>query len=196
MLILSTSAEIDLMKDMRSSEYIKTIQWLKENACEHNIVWLECVSDKQPSYLNDEFPYYCTNSHNPNYFNQGANHGNALKKFFSDCCVDDDLTVQITGRYHFIDTYFFDTIQENPGYDFYGKQVDNQYFTGCFAMKTKYLIDWVDKTDWDELNFKMINFEKSIYDYVQTNNLKAYHCDSLHMSCNIFGKGNPCKIEV
>lgn len=194
MLILSTSAEIDLMKDMRSEEYIKTIKWLKENVFEHNIVWLECVSDKQPPYLKDQFPYYCTNSHNPNYINQGANHGNALKKFFNDCFVDDDMTVQITGRYHFVDKYFFDIIQKNPGYDLYAKNIDEQYFTGCFAMKTKYLIEWVSTTNWDFLNYNMINFEKSLWQFSKNKKLSCYELDSIHMDCNVFGKGNLIRI--
>jgi len=197
MLILSTSAEIDLMKEMRTAEYVKTVKWLKENASDHNVVWLESVSDKQPPYLNDAFPYYCTNCHNPYYINQGANHGKCLKKFFEDCEVDDDLTVQITGRYHFLDTYFFDTIESNPGYDLYAKNAgDDQYFTGCFAIKTDYLIEWVNTTDWDALNSNMINFEKSLWTFSKEKNLSCYGIDSLHMNCNIFGKGNPSRALV
>jgi hypothetical protein len=191
MLILSTSAELDLMKDMRTAEYIKTIDWLKENASQYNVVWLECVSNEQPPYLNDAFPYYCTNCHNPYYVNQGANHGRALKKFFDDCEVEDTLAVQITGRYHFLDTYFFDTIENNPGYDLYVKNTgDDQYFTGCFAIKTDYLIEWVNTTDWDALNLNMINFEKSLWTFSKEKNLNCYEIDSIHMDCNIFGKGN------
>ena len=119
-----------------------------------------------------------------------------MKKLFEIFHPDDDLICQMTGRYHFRDRYFFDTIHKNPGYDFYGKNVDGQYFTGCFAMRKEYLIDWLNTTDWTQLNSRMLNIEKSLFDYVKTNNLRAYEIDSIHMNCNVFGKGNPCMIGV
>ena len=190
MLILSTSAEIDLMSDMRHTEYIKTIQWLEENLNHHNIIWLECISNREPSYLQKRFPCYCTNSHNQNYNNKGANLGKAIKKFFDNNNVKDDMTVQITGRYHFLDKYFFDILEQNPGYDLYAKNIDDQYFTGCFALKTDYLIEWVNNTDWNFINCNMINFEKSLWEFSKNKKLKCYEVDSVHMDCNIFGKGN------
>ena len=51
MLILVTSAEIELMKDMRSAEYRKTVEWMNKNATDYNVVWLETVSNIKPSYL-------------------------------------------------------------------------------------------------------------------------------------------------
>ena len=52
MLILVTSAEVDHLKEMRTKEYEKTIEWAKIKDSEgYNIVWLECISDTEPSYL-------------------------------------------------------------------------------------------------------------------------------------------------
>lgn len=197
MLILSTSAELNLMNEMRTNEYLKTIEWLQENASTHNVVWLECILDKEPPYLKGAFPCYCSNTHNPNYINQGSNHGQSLKNFFDNCEVDDELVVQLTGRYHFMDTYFFEEIEKNPGYDLYAKNDGHdQYFTGCFAIKKSYLIQWVNETDWDYLNYAMINFEKSLWNFSKEKNLKCFEIDNLHMDCNIFGKGNMQRITI
>lgn len=190
MIILVTSAEIDLMKDLRTDEYVKTIEWMKENASNYNVIWLECISETEPSYLKGRFPCYCSKSHNSSYLNKGSNLGNALKTFFNDCEVDDSFVIQMTGRYHFLDTYFFDIINNNPGYDLYAKNDGHdQYFTGCFAIKKTYLIEWVNETDWDYLNYSMTNIEKSLWNFVKEKNLKCYEVDSIHMDCNIFGTG-------
>ena len=83
-------------------------------------------------------------------------------------------------------------IEKNPGYDFYGKYMGGgNFFTGAFAMKKEYFIKWVNETDWDELNYRMINFETSIKNFVVNNGLKMYNFDTIHMDCNVFEKGNP-----
>ena len=195
MLLLLTSAELELMKDMRTKEYQKTIKWTQDNAKDYNVIWLECVSNREPAYLKSAFPCFCSNIHNPSYQNQGSNHGKALKQFFDMCDVDDDFVIQTTGRYHFIDTHFFETIKNNPGYDVYAKNDGHdQYFTGCFGMKKEYLIQWVNETDWDELNSMMLNFEKSLWNFVKQKDLNVFDVDEIHIDCNIFGKGNMFRI--
>ena len=195
MLLLLTSAELELMKDMRTKEYQKTIKWAQDNAKDYNVVWLECVSNREPSYLKSAFPCFCSNIHNPSYQNQGSNHGKALKEFFNMCDFDDDFVIQTTGRYHFIDTHFFETIKNNPGYDVYVKSDGHdQYFTGCFGMKKEYLIQWVNETDWDELNSMMLNFEKSLWNFVKQKDLNVFEVDEIHLDCNVFGKGNLVRV--
>ncbi len=196
MLLLITSAELELMKEMRTKEYEKTIEWAKKYQDEYNVVWLECVSSEEPPYLKSNFPCYCSDIHNPNYRNQGANHGMALREFFNNCNVDDDFVIQITGRYHFIDDYFFNVIKKNPDYDVYAKDGGgSQYFTGCFAIKKKYMIEWLNETDWDMLDTMMINFEKSLWDFVKNKKLKSLEVDKINMDCNIFGRGNTHRLN-
>ena len=116
----------------------------------------------------------------------------AMEKFFEDCEVDDEYAVYLTGRYSFTDNTFFDIMESNPGCDFYGKNDGtDQYFTGCFAMKKKYMIDWLNKTDWDHINSNMINFEQTLWDYVKDNNLFTCELKDMGMECNVFGAGTP-----
>jgi len=188
MLIIPTSAEIDSLKEMRINEYLKTINWLKKNVLDSNIIFIECVS-KGESYIENYYPVYYSSCHKNHFNNKGANLGLSLKKFFLENKIDDELIVQFTGRYNFISDTFFSCMRENPDYDFYGKLIGDQYFTGCFAMKKEYMVEWLNTTDWEELNFKMINIEKSLRDYVILKNLNCYHLDKINIDCNIFGNG-------
>jgi hypothetical protein len=188
MLIIPTSAEINSLREMRVNEYLKTINWMKKNIVDCNIIFLECVS-KGESYIENHYPVYYSSCHNESFLNKGANLGLALKRFFHDNQVTDDLIVQFTGRYNFIDKTFFYCIKDNPNYDFYGKLMGDQYFTGCFAMKKYFMVEWLNTTDWENLNQKMINIEKSLRDYVIFKKLNCYHLDKINIDCNIFGNG-------
>lgn len=190
-LVLPTSAEIQTLKEMRDDEYLKTIHWLRKNNKKHKVVFLETVS-KDNSFIENYYPVYYSKCHNSTYNNKGSNLGNSLKNFFSNNVVNEGLVIQFTGRYNFINDNFFSTVENNPGYDFYGKlfEKEYQYFTGCFAMKKEYIIEWVNTVDWDYLNYAMINIEKSLREYVVRKNLKTYHLDEINIDCNIFGNGS------
>jgi len=181
---------------MRTKEYEQTIEWAKVKDKEgYNVVWLETISNTEPSYLKGQFPCYCTDNHNPNYQNKGSNLGMAMRKFFDDCEVDDDYAIYLTGRYHFTKNTFFDIMEANPDCDFYGMNDGNdQYFTGCFAMKKKYMIDWLNKTNWHNVNTNMINFEQTLWDYVKENSLYTCEVEDMYMDCNVFGAGTPVRL--
>ena len=196
MLLLVTSAQLDHLNEMRTKEYEQTIEWAKVKDKEgYNVVWLETISNTEPSYLKGQFPCYCTDNHNPNYQNKGSNLGMAMRKFFDECEVDDDYAIYLTGRYHFTENTFFDIMEANPNCDFYGMNDGNdQYFTGCFAMKKKYMIDWLTKTNWHNVNTHMINFEQTLWDYVKGNNLYTCEVEDMCMDCNVFGAGTPVRL--
>lgn len=197
-LILPTSAEIETLKEMRINEYLKTIHWLKENNRKYKTIFIETITTEN-SFIEEYFPVYYSKCHNSNYNNKGSNLGNSLKNFFHNNDIDEELVVQFTGRYNFIDDKFLSVIEKNLGYDFYGRlfKVEDQYFTGCFAMKTKYMVEWVNTVDWNYLNHAMINIEKSLRDYVVSKNLRTYHLDLINIECNIFGNGtNPIRRTI
>jgi len=196
--ILVTSADIvdHPLTEMRKREYLKTIDWLKINAQKYKVSWLECLLPKD-SFLETHIPVYYSQIHNPNYRNKGSNWGQAVEKFLKKCEYQSEYTMHLTGRYHFNDTYFFETIEKNPGFDLYVKKTsDSQYMTGCFCMRTENFCNWISNTDWDMLNYKMINVEKYIWDYTKENNLKVYEIDSLNMEWNVFGQGVPQMLLV
>lgn len=197
MLIIVTSADIDhSLKNLRNQEYEKTISWLKNNVSGDNISWIETVKEED-FFIEKYIPVFYSKSHAPNYRNKGSNWGKAIEKFLNYFDINEKYVCHLTGRYHFSDNYFFETIQKNPEYDLYVKNDgNNQYMTGCFSMKTDYFIKWITETDWDYLNSMMLNLEKSLWDFSRKNKLKVFEFDSLHMEWNIFGNGNTNKITV
>ena len=197
MLVLITSADIEHpLKDMRTEEYRETILWMKKNLGENNfLAWIECVKDKD-SFIEEYNPVFYPNVNNPEFKNTGANWGKAVEEFILNHDIHEEYIAHVTGRYHLIDRYFFDTIENNPDYDVFAKDDGHsQYLTGCFAMRTKYFIDWIHQTDWNWLNAAMINLEKSVWNYSMKNKLKCYEFDSLHIDCNIFGNGAPQRVQ-
>ena len=204
MLIVATSAEIELLKELRMREYLTTVRWLKENAAGHPVVFIECVT-QAGSFIENDFPVHYAGCHDPTYRNKGASLGRSLRQFFSTCEVADSLVLQITGRYHFLDRSFVSAVENNPGYDFYGREIDEiygaglrerrkQYFTGAFAMRTELLRDWLNETDFQHLETHMINIERCLWQYVERQRLSAYHVDCVRMDCNVFGNGRPDQV--
>ena len=196
--IVVTCADLENHKlsENRRNEYLKTLEWLNSNASRYKITWVECVKNEN-SFIEKYTPVFYTKVHDKNYANKGSDWGQSIKKFLTECDYSAEYTMHLTGRYHFIDGYFFSMIEENPEYDLYVKRPKNsQYKTGCFCMRTEKLRDWICNTDWNMLNSKMINVEASIWDYVKSNNLRVCELDTLNMEWNIFGTGNPQKVLV
>lgn len=201
MLILATSAEIEAERAVRRAEYELTARWLQHNAASHRVVFLECVADAG-SFLELSFPVHYARRHDPSLRNKGVNLGRALLEFLRANPIDEALVLQMTGRYHFLDRSFLSTIEDHPGYDFYGREIDElsgpglrcrrkQYFTGAFAMRTELLRAWLEQSDFGELERGMINVERWLWEYVDRERLSAFHVDSVRMQCNVFGSGAP-----
>lgn len=197
MLIIVTSADIEhFLKEMRMQEYLKTISWLEKNVSEHSVAWVETVK-QQDCFIEEHLPVFYSNCHNSYYQNKGSNWGRAIETFLNCADILEDYVCHLTGRYHFLDKHFFDTIQNNPGYDLYAKDDGHsQYIAGCFAMKTEHFINWITETDWDYLNGMMLNLEKSLWNFSRENKLKNFEFDNLNMEWNIFGDGNPIRVFV
>jgi hypothetical protein len=201
MLILATSAEIEAERATRSAEYERTARWLEHNAASHRVVFLECVAEAG-SFLEHRFPVHYARCHDPSRRNKGVNLGRALLEFLRTNPVEEGLVLQLTGRYHFLDRSFLSTIEDHPGHDFYGREIDElsgpglrcrrkQYFTGAFALRNELLRAWLEQTDFDELERRMINIERWLWEYVQRERLSAFHVASVRMECNVFGSGTP-----
>jgi hypothetical protein len=201
MLILATSAEIEIEHAMRRSEYERTARWLRHNAASHRVMFLECVAETG-SFLEASFPVHYARCHDPSLRNKGVNLGRALLQFLRANPIDEALVLQMTGRYHFLDRSFLSAIEDHPDYDLYGREIDElsgpglrnrrkQYFTGAFAMRTELLRRWLEETDFGELERGMINIERWLWEYAERERLSAFHVESVRMECNVFSGGTP-----
>ena len=68
-LLLPTSAEIEYQKEMRTNEYLKTIQWIEDNLPDYKTIWLECFSSGD-SFIEKYSKVFYSHSHNPDFINK------------------------------------------------------------------------------------------------------------------------------
>lgn len=193
MKIAYTAAQINFKYDERKNDYISGYNCLKNIIDENSIYVVE-------SYLKDfgifkDFAknVFISNTHNQSIRNKGILEIMCLKKFLNQANFnEEELICKLTGRYSFIDNYFFKEIEKNKDFDFYGKLVDNetQIFTGCFCMKNKFLIKFLNEVDLFRMETESINMELEVFNFVKKNNLKSIYLNNLSIKAPIFGAGN------
>ncbi|GIV44042.1 MAG: hypothetical protein KatS3mg035_1165 [Bacteroidia bacterium] len=140
MKIIYTSALIPNKFDVRKTHYQESYNSLLDYFKKDDIYVVECFSD-DVSFFNELCAsVYITNTHDINIRNKGVLELSGIKKFIDTTKQEDEVFLKLTGRYKLLDNSFIKTIEENKGYDFYGRLVDNktQVFTGCFAIKRLY----------------------------------------------------------
>ena len=84
-----------------------------------------------------------------NYFHKGVNELEDIKAVITKYNIQDtDTVIKLTGRYHLLNSNFFNFVINNPNFDAYvkfysnpnwGQSNDNDTILGVFAMKCKYL---------------------------------------------------------
>ena len=190
MKVLYTSALISNKYDDRKVEYQKSFFKLLNFFKKEDITVIECYS-QNPDFL-DEFgcDLFHSNTHLSKIKNKGVLEILALKKFLESKTDINFLFLKLTGRYELIDNDFINTINQNPGFDFYGKLVDNntQVFTGCFAINGLVLLEFINHQDLDFMETNMINFEKLLFDFIKEKN--TLYVNKINLIAPIFGVGN------
>lgn len=171
MKILFTSAIIPQYYDERKDEYIKSILTLFNFLNKEDIYNIECYLYDN-SYLEDYFKnVFYSKTHKP-LRNKGVKEIMALKSFIDKCDFDDsDMIIKHTGRYRFLSDYFIKYVNENDFDVVVREGTVDQYFTGTFAIKCNLFKIFLEKIDIVDMESKMINIEKKIYDFINDMNL-------------------------
>lgn len=205
--IVCTAAILENNHKERMAEYIKSMKIISQFGYEPYIIEA-CKSG--PTFLDEysNFVYY-PNVNNPSLgkgFNEALSMLKGCEYFEFD---DDDWIIKLTGRYYFADDYFVRLVEDNTDADAivrtWSKEVPGQkgsIFTGCFAMKYKYLKEMLigylrEKIDMIEKNDKRIYIiecfaAKYIYDLAR-NRAKVMFVKNLHVFANIKKIYNPDK---
>ena len=191
MIVLYTSALIENKFDIRKSQYLSSYNILDKYLDKKNIKIVECFSSDGDFLKSLGSDIIYTNTHNNSIRNKGVLEVMAMKKFFEVFDIDDDeIIFKITGRYTLIDDSFINLIN-STNYDFYGRLMDEnrQVFTGCFAMRKKIFLDWLNKQDLNILERMSINIEKSMIDYLYREGVNTHFSEMLNIEAPIFGTG-------
>lgn len=192
MKVLYTSALISQKSEERKSHYKDSYYSLLDYIKKEDIFIVECFSENVDFLSELGSPVYTANTHNPSIKNKGVLELSALKKFMATVEFTDDILLKITGRYRLLDNSFLNAIEQNSGYDFYGKLVDNntQVFTGCFAIKDSILKEFLEYVNLEFLEKNMINIEKVLLDFLIEKNKKCFFVEKINIFAPIFGIGN------
>lgn len=169
-IIVCTAAVLDENYETRKQEYIQAIEKIKQfgfmpyivESCKNGPTFLDALSDKVWYAKTNDFRLQ----------NKGVNEAKSLLNFFEhNEFSDDDIIVKVTGRYMFIDDSFLRYIESHIEYDAFVKDVGKRLikgdiFSGCFAMKHKYFIEFLRQLDLQKMEEEMSCVEWELADYV------------------------------
>lgn len=183
--VVCTTALIDAQNDKRKQEYINAIETIKQFGFEPYIVE-SCASS--PSFLDDltDNVWYAK-THNFMLRNKGVKEVNALLDFFNYTRFGNEhIIVKVTGRYFFVNNSFLRFVADHLEYDVFVKYLDGQVFTGCFAMKYKYLINFLESLNLKRMESEMISIERELAVYLALNkDLRICRLDNLSIVARI-----------
>ncbi len=188
--IIYTAALIPTHIEARKKEYIRSLKILKKFNIPIYIV--EACKKNGPTFLEN----YCKNifyaqSNNVFLKNKGVNEVSTLLEAINHFNFsDEDILIKLTGRYHFKSKLFINTIQDNSHYDAFVKlDPYGQVFTGCFAIKVKYLKKMLLQLDLVKLEKKMINIERAVADFLYENKISTLLVEKLDVMVRVYGTG-------
>jgi hypothetical protein len=169
--VVCTAALLPREYERRQQEYTQGINRIKEFGFMPYIVESCALGPTFLDTLSDRVWYAHTNDYTKK--NIGVNEAKALLAFFEhNHFNDEDLIVKVTGRYYFVDDYFLQYVAHNE-YDAYVKDVAKLYghdfldvFTACFAMKYKYLIEFLRQLDFEKMEKEWLAMEWLLGDYI------------------------------
>ena len=166
MRVIFTSAIIDEYYEERKLEYLDSYNKLLEFFKKDDIFIVECFLNEK-SFLEEYQDVFYSNANNVYIRNKGVKEALSLIKFIESNDIDDDeIIIKHTGRYKFISKFLINEINENKNIDLFVREgVNNQYFTGTFAIQYKFFKKFILSLDLNKMEKYMVNIEKELYDF-------------------------------
>jgi len=197
--ILYTAALLENNFETRKQEYIHSINILKEFGYKPYIV--ESCNKSGPTFFDEYSSHVCyAGTNDPTLRNKGVNEVLSLLAAFGEYDFnDDDMIIKLTGRYFFENDLFLKFVEKNKKYDaivsrdtrrqIFDRDIVPIVFTGCFAMKYKYLKRMLEQLDLEKMERnidKILEREvtKYLFSFVQKGGTVVY-LDKLHLTANI-----------
>lgn len=187
MKIFFTTAIIDNFYSERKQEYIDSFETLSNFLNKQNIYIIECYSN-HVNFLENLNPVFYTNTHK-DLKNKGVKEAMGLISFILNNkynIEDNEIIIKQTGRYKLLNNDAINTIN-NTFFDCYTKiQLEyNQCFTGFFALRFKYLKEFLFNLDLIKMEKESINIEKELYNFITKKNINTYIYSNINLYSNI-----------
>jgi hypothetical protein len=192
--VIYTSALIPKQFEQRKQEYLKSFYQLKAFGFEPWIIEATKINSSFFDQITNQVLYPQTNDLTLR--NKGVNETMSMRASLPYLhFADDDIVLKMTGRYFIKDRFFIDSIQATSSdYDVWGCFGKNfvgkgHLFTGCFAMRWKYLKKIISEMDLEVAEKDYIAVEKLIGDFIHENQLRVNYFSDLHVLARIFFSG-------
>ena len=192
--IVCTAALIDNQSQMRKKEYEKSLTTILRFGF-HPYVFESVKAEK--SFLDTlSHHIFYTQTNNTSLRNKGVNEAMAMIEGLKRTNFSpNDMIIKITGRYLFTNDAFIRLVEQHPETDIFIK-CDNRgtTFTGCYAIRHKYLQAFLDQLHLKNMELNMVGMEHEFGNYVQQakkNGARVVVTNQLGVTANIFGEGVP-----
>lgn len=190
MKILFTSAIINDHYEQRKKEYIESFNTLLNYFSKQDIYIIECYSSERVDFLEDLNTVFYTKTDTA-LNNKGIKEVLALMSFIINAQYsidDEEIVIKQSGRYKLLNDNFIKIIN-NTSYDAYIRLGDDltflQCFTGFFAIRFKYLKEFLFSLDLQTMENYMINLERELYVYLHNKNINKCICSSIGLHSNV-----------
>ena len=192
--VMMTSAIIPMQYEWRKMEYLTGFNAIKSYGFDPWIIEATHITSSFFDEVSNRVLYPQTNDLSLN--NKGVNETMSMRASLPYLPFDDeDIVIKLTGRYHLYSRAFIDTIEANAN-DFdafvcWGKHFvsPGHIFTGCFAMRWKYLKKIISEMDFVSAERDIIAVESIFADFIRSNHLRVKTVDPVHVKARIFYHG-------
>lgn len=204
--VVLTAALTDSHYEFRKSQYIETLMILAGYGY-HDVYVVEALKKQGPTLLDDYSKnvfYSSANNQNLDHRNFGINEAKTLLEGLKYFDFDsEDMIVKMNGRSQPTSDKFLSLVKNNPDYDIFIRMANGGVFTLCFAIKNKYLLEWLENIDYVTMEKNMTTLEAEFYFYINRKlnqkAFKVFFVDELGMKYNYLGSttlpGHPEEVK-
>ena len=200
--IVCSAALLDNQFEVREKEYRRCFEILSSYGYTKPYI-VEAIKKTGPTFLDSISPHvFYSQMNNAHLKNKGINEARTLLEGLTAFKFDSDqMILKLSGRYHLSSDFFLHFVENNTDADAIVKvDPSGQIYTFCFAMKYKYLLDFLQQLDYKDMEKNMVNLEQKLADYIKgithKDKAKVLLVDTLHIDAHIFGTGSIMTIQV
>jgi hypothetical protein len=198
--VIMTSAVLPFQYEERKAEYVRGIYAIKSYGI---TPWIIEATNINTSFLDNLGVHVLyPQKHNSTLRNKGVNETLSIRASIPFLPFnDEDIVIKLTGRYNLYDRSFINLIETNAdNYDAfvsYGKNyvANNDIFTGCFAMRWKYLKKIIKEMDLEKAERDYIAVEAIFAEFIQDMRLRVKKVDRLNVAARIFFSGEGREVQ-
>jgi len=192
--VLMTGAVISLQYEARKQEYLTSFFSLQSYGIEP---WIIIATNMHASFF-DELSHQVLypQKNNLSIRNKGVNEAMSLRASIPHLpFADDDIVIKLTGRYCLHKRSLLDLIETSSNdYDvwgIFGKHFvsPDHLFTGCFAMRWKYLKKMLSEMDCVAAEIDYLPVEKLFAEFIDKEELRVKKIDTMYVRARIFFSG-------